>query len=55
MAVNDEEIVRLKALYVRALSNGCKDIRLINGQELRIIEPHCQVGHSLACVLQGVS
>ena len=43
MAVNDDEVQRLRALYVRALSNNVEDIRLISGDELRTIEPHCRV------------
>ncbi len=41
--MDDEEVVRLRALYTRALVNGCKDIRLINAEELKSIEPHCVV------------
>ena len=50
VAVSEEEVVRLKALYMRALANNCKDIRLINGDELRTIEPHCQVSLGCGCV-----
>ena len=35
----------MRALYVRALSNNVEDIRLISGDELRTIEPHCMVRH----------
>ena len=33
----------MRALYVTALSNNVEDIRLISGDELRTIEPHCRV------------
>ncbi len=42
VATDDDEVLRLRELYKRALSNGCKDIRLIGGDELRTLEPHCQ-------------
>ncbi|XP_064402645.1 L-2-hydroxyglutarate dehydrogenase, mitochondrial-like [Halichondria panicea] len=41
VATDDDEVNRLRALYTRALVNGCKDIRLVNAEELKSIEPHC--------------
>ena len=43
VAVNDDEVVRLRNLYVRALTNEVPGIRLIDAKELKQIEPHCQV------------
>ncbi len=53
--MDDEEVVRLRALYTRALVNGCKDIRLINAEELKSIEPHCVVSECVGvwCVVSG--
>ena len=40
VAVDDEEVPRLKEIYLRACTNKVKDIRLINAEELKLIEPH---------------
>lgn len=43
VAVDDEEIPALKALYQRAKKNACPNIRLITDpKEIRQIEPYCQ-------------
>ena len=44
MAVDESEVARLRNLYVRAVSNNVPDIKMINAEELKQIEPHCQVG-----------
>lgn len=36
------EVSRLLDLYDRGLQNGVKDIQLLDGNELREIEPHCK-------------
>lgn len=43
VAVDEKEVPALETIYKRACINGCKDIRLISGDELRKIEPHCRV------------
>ena len=49
MAVSDEEMPRLKALYERGMQNGVKDLRMVGPEELREIEPYCQVPCVCAC------
>ena len=43
VAVDEEEVPSLKKIYETACVNKCKDIRLISGEELKKIEPHCKV------------
>ena len=50
VAVKDEEIPRLHKLFERGQENGVKDLRLIGPEELKEIEPYCQVV-LLACIL----
>ena len=45
VAVNNDEVTRLRNLYVRALTNEVPGIRLIDANELKQIEPHCQVSN----------
>ena len=45
VAVNDDEVSRLRNLYVRALTNEVPGIRLIDANELKQIEPHCRVSN----------
>ena len=40
VAVNLEEVNRLDALYKRGLENGISDIRIVDSQELKDLEPH---------------
>ncbi|ETN74015.1 FAD dependent oxidoreductase [Necator americanus] len=42
VAVEPEEIPRLDDLFERATKNGCKDIKMINGSEIKEYEPHCR-------------
>lgn len=42
VAVNKNEIQKLKNLYERGLENKVRDIRLIGPEELKEIEPHCK-------------
>ncbi|XP_019864272.1 PREDICTED: L-2-hydroxyglutarate dehydrogenase, mitochondrial-like [Amphimedon queenslandica] len=42
VAVNENEIPRLKNLYERGLTNGVRDLKLIGPKELRQIEPYCK-------------
>ena len=43
VAVEDDEIPRLKNLYARACANQCKGVQMISADELKKIEPHCNV------------
>ncbi|EYB85806.1 hypothetical protein Y032_0290g1530 [Ancylostoma ceylanicum] len=42
VAVEPEEIPRLDALFERALKNGCKDIKMIDGSQIKEYEPYCK-------------
>jgi (S)-2-hydroxyglutarate dehydrogenase len=41
VAMNDEEIPRLQALYERGQANGLTSLRMLDRDELCEIEPHC--------------
>lgn len=43
VAVDEEEVPQLKNLYIRACANRCKDIKMITAEELKQLEPHCNV------------
>ena len=43
VAVDKEEVPRLKNLYMRACANMCKGIKMIGAEELKKIEPNCNV------------
>ncbi len=43
VAVDEEEIPRLKNLYMRACDNKCKGIKMIGMDELKKIEPNVNV------------
>jgi L-2-hydroxyglutarate oxidase LhgO len=43
VAVEQEEIPRLKALYERGLQNGVQGLRLIQQEDIRKKEPYCRV------------
>lgn len=45
VAVNEEEIPKLKNLYMRACANKCKDVQMIGIEELKKIEPYCKVSN----------
>jgi len=40
VAVNLEEVNRLDALYKQGLENGISDVRIVDSQELKDLEPH---------------
>ncbi|RDD40088.1 L-2-hydroxyglutarate dehydrogenase, mitochondrial [Trichoplax sp. H2] len=42
VAVEKNEMTRLKNLYERGLQNGVRDIRLISKEELKVLEPNCE-------------
>ncbi|MGH9498235.1 MAG: L-2-hydroxyglutarate oxidase [Terriglobales bacterium] len=41
VAVNDDEVPRLQTLLQRGEANGIPGLRMLQGEELREIEPHC--------------
>ena len=43
VAVNEEEASRLNGLYEKGLQNKVPDLRLIDGNEIKSIEPNCVV------------
>ena len=43
VAVDDDEVPRLMKLFERGKENGVRDLRLIGTEELKQLEPHCQV------------
>lgn len=42
VAVEQEEIPRLKALYERGMQNNVRDLSIIDGKEIREREPYCR-------------
>ena len=44
MAVDEEQAKRLDGLYERGLKNQVPDLKMINGNEIKNIEPNCVVG-----------
>ncbi|XP_054095895.1 L-2-hydroxyglutarate dehydrogenase, mitochondrial isoform X3 [Callithrix jacchus] len=48
VAVEQEEIPRLKALYERGLQNGVQGLRLIQQEDIRKKEPYCR-GEEIRC------
>lgn len=51
MAVEQEEIPRLKALYERGMQNNVRDLSIIDAKEIREREPYCRVRVSQAMLL----
>ena len=47
VATEPEEIPRLEKLLERGNENGVKDLRMIEGNEIKDIEPNCVVSYSL--------
>lgn len=43
VAVEPIEIPRLEELYKRGLQNGVKDMKMIDGSQIKEIEPNCVV------------
>lgn len=41
VATNEEEVSRLNGLYERGLKNNVRDLKLIDGKQIREIEPNC--------------
>ncbi|KIH58721.1 FAD dependent oxidoreductase [Ancylostoma duodenale] len=42
VAVEPHEIPRLDNLFVRAQKNGCKDVKMIDGSQIKEYEPFCK-------------
>lgn len=47
VAVEQEEIPRLQALYERGLQNGVQGLRLIQQEDIKKKEPYCRVSGSV--------
>jgi L-2-hydroxyglutarate oxidase LhgO len=43
VAVNEEQANRITELYERGIQNKVKDLRLIDADEIKKIEPNCVV------------
>lgn len=43
VAVEQEEVPRLKALYERGMKNNVRDLSVIDAKEIREREPYCRV------------
>ena len=41
VAVDQEEVPRLDAIWERGVTNGIEDMQRVNADEIRAIEPHC--------------
>ena len=50
VAIDDDEIPRLKELYARGVENGVKGISLIDKTQLTKLEPNCKVSNYMKCV-----
>lgn len=46
VAVEQEEIPRLKALYERGMKNNVRDLSIVDAKGIREREPYCRVGVS---------
>ena len=45
VAVTSEELPRLENLYERGLENGVKGLVMLSKDEIKDVEPHCQVNN----------
>nr|XP_030710771.1 L-2-hydroxyglutarate dehydrogenase, mitochondrial isoform X1 [Globicephala melas] len=54
VAVEQEEIPRLKALYERGLQNGVQDLRLIQQEDIKKKEPYCRGLMAIDCPHTGI-
>ena len=43
MAVEERELPQLEKLYQRGLENGVKDLKILNSEEIKEVEPYCKV------------
>ncbi len=51
VAVEQEEIPRLKALYERGLKNNVRDLSIVDAKGIREREPYCRVRDSETLLL----
>ncbi|XP_049623244.1 L-2-hydroxyglutarate dehydrogenase, mitochondrial [Suncus etruscus] len=54
VAVEQEEIPRLQALYERGLQNGVQGLRLIQQEDIRKKEPYCRGLMAIDCPYTGI-
>ncbi|XP_066128215.1 L-2-hydroxyglutarate dehydrogenase, mitochondrial isoform X2 [Saccopteryx bilineata] len=54
VAVEQEEIPRLQALYERGLQNGVQGLRLIQQEEIKKKEPYCRGLMAIDCPYTGI-
>nr|XP_045011406.1 L-2-hydroxyglutarate dehydrogenase, mitochondrial isoform X2 [Jaculus jaculus] len=54
VAVEQEEIPRLKALYERGLQNGVQGLRLIHQEDIKKKEPYCRGLMAIDCPYTGI-
>nr|XP_048271586.1 L-2-hydroxyglutarate dehydrogenase, mitochondrial isoform X1 [Myodes glareolus] len=54
VAVEQEEIPRLRALYERGLQNGVQGLRLIQQEEIKKKEPYCRGLMAIDCPYTGI-
>ncbi len=47
VAVDDNEVPVLNKIYITALQNRVKDVRLITPEEMKLYEPHCEVSYNV--------
>lgn len=45
VAVDQDEIPRLEALYERGIRNGAKDLVMVDQNQIKEIEPNCVVSN----------
>ncbi len=41
VALSEEELPRLDTIYQKSLANGVPDVRILNGDEIKEVEPNC--------------
>ena len=45
--MTNDEVPRLEDLYQRGIMNGVKDLTFLSREELKEVEPHCEVNLQL--------
>jgi (S)-2-hydroxyglutarate dehydrogenase len=54
VATDEAELPRLAELERRANANGCQGIRMVEAEEIRVIEPHCRGIRALWSPMTGI-